>query len=245
MKPNRHGGFTLVELLVVIAILVLLMAILLPALNNARSQAHSVQCAANLRTIAAGAISYAADNDGRMPVPSTYNETQKPGDPFAIFCPAEGVLDYRHGTLWGYLPTSLDARQRVSNCPTDVEDYRIASSATHVVPRNFSYSFNAGLRGKLTPPPGTHPGIRLTDIRNPGQKIMVVEENWPNDPSAYLAQNDANDVPASRHLGRSNMAFADGHVDAFAPIDLGFDDTQSSPIVNATLTATYCDLFKP
>lgn len=74
---------------------------------------------------------------------------------------------------------------------------------------------------------------------------MVVEENWPNDPSAYLAQNDANDVPASRHLGRSNMAFADGHVDAFAPIDLGFDDAKSSPIVNATLSARYCDFFKP
>ena len=46
IHPN---GFTLIELLVVIAALVLLMAILVPALSRARKQAKAAVCQARLR----------------------------------------------------------------------------------------------------------------------------------------------------------------------------------------------------
>ncbi|MBN2139232.1 MAG: type II secretion system protein [Sedimentisphaerales bacterium] len=64
---NSARGFTLIELLVVIAIIALLMAILLPCLGVARSQARRVCSGSNLRQIGMGLGMYAEDNEGYFP----------------------------------------------------------------------------------------------------------------------------------------------------------------------------------
>ncbi len=60
-----HGGFTLIELLVVIAIIALLIAILLPALRNARVVARRNSCQSNLRQLAVTWQYYFDDHQGR------------------------------------------------------------------------------------------------------------------------------------------------------------------------------------
>ncbi len=62
--PVERPGFTLIELLVVIAIVALLLAILLPGLSAAREQAKQTRCAANLKSLATGATTYATENRG-------------------------------------------------------------------------------------------------------------------------------------------------------------------------------------
>ncbi|MAX27099.1 MAG: hypothetical protein CMJ19_21600 [Phycisphaeraceae bacterium] len=72
IKSTSKSAFTLIELLVVISIVSLLIAILLPALANARKAAQAMSCLANLRQIGFGLATYASDNEQTLPCGMMY-----------------------------------------------------------------------------------------------------------------------------------------------------------------------------
>jgi prepilin-type processing-associated H-X9-DG protein/prepilin-type N-terminal cleavage/methylation domain-containing protein len=75
---RSRGAFTLVELLVVIGIIGLLVAILLPSLQRARSQANVLKCLSNVRQINIACQMYANENGGYLP---RYTEVPPTGLP--------------------------------------------------------------------------------------------------------------------------------------------------------------------
>jgi prepilin-type N-terminal cleavage/methylation domain-containing protein len=70
---NRTKGFTLIELLVVIAIIALLIGLLLPALAKARANANSLKDKTQITNIHKSALTFAADQKGRLPTPGLIN----------------------------------------------------------------------------------------------------------------------------------------------------------------------------
>ncbi len=62
LKHKTACRFTLIELLIVIAIIAILAGMLLPALNQARDQAKSSACAANLKQLHLAYTYYVSDN---------------------------------------------------------------------------------------------------------------------------------------------------------------------------------------
>ncbi len=66
MASRTHTAFTLVELLVVVAIIALLLAMLVPSLENAYDTARKAACASNEHHMSLGVALYAGENQSRL-----------------------------------------------------------------------------------------------------------------------------------------------------------------------------------
>jgi prepilin-type N-terminal cleavage/methylation domain-containing protein/prepilin-type processing-associated H-X9-DG protein len=146
----RRGGFTLVEMLVVIAIIMVLAALLLPALERIGQRADQVKCMNNMRQIGMAMITYASDNKGRMPVRG-YAEAVDFANPSAP-------------TNWlAQILPLLGGDKRILVCPSVTENNPLGQYAVTALSTN-TYLANAVALDRT-----------LLSIPKPGSIVMLQE----------------------------------------------------------------------
>jgi prepilin-type N-terminal cleavage/methylation domain-containing protein len=134
MRSRRHQrlghGFTLPELLVVVGIILIVLALVVPAVGKAWGSARKVECVANVRQLVIGALAYASDNSHYLPDAGSGNyETYAPLSPLTFGQPpwtpvGAGknpyyVLPSVGGALRRYLDEGASGYWKCPSAPTD------------------------------------------------------------------------------------------------------------------------------
>ncbi len=134
---SAKNGFTLIELLVTISIIALLIALLMPALTNAREAARQTLCGANLRQVHGLLAIYALDYKDQVPLGYSGNAKQwnyaiYSGNPYSVF----------DNLGWWWKSGLMDEGPSVFYCPTHaLNDPRFAfDTPTNPWPRGEAYT---------------------------------------------------------------------------------------------------------
>ncbi|MBI4664248.1 MAG: hypothetical protein HY735_36090 [Verrucomicrobia bacterium] len=216
----------MIELLIVIAILAILASLLLSAMSQAKSRAHSTACANNLRQMQLASQLYTDDNGHRMPL-------NKDGMPSGYWQSVEGAWvvgnpkrnqndeNLRRGTLWPYVGTA-----RLYQCPGD----HSTVTGQPTLRRFRSYGLNFNLNGENTT--GSAIGVawwfdlqgRETRVAADSSKLFgfmgVSEDSIDSGAFFFLFRFPPASapwywyhLPGQRHAKGANLSYLDGRVE--------------------------------
>jgi prepilin-type N-terminal cleavage/methylation domain-containing protein len=211
---RRRSAFTLVELLVVIAIIALLISMLLPALNKARSAANAMVCASNMRQVGQMIMIYSSDHNGTLPPGSVGTSWGYPGAVgfnWHIYIGAryfKGQWTYPGTTNVEYSARLIKNKPatNIFTCPADDRAVEYANASTKelcIEPSGAGMSYTGNQiyfpRNLNSDFPNPVRIIRLGGIRNSADRVFMIEKSGSAAPNSQavnmLAPGDGNRMP--------------------------------------------------
>jgi prepilin-type N-terminal cleavage/methylation domain-containing protein/prepilin-type processing-associated H-X9-DG protein len=214
----KKKAFTLVELLVVIAILALLLGVLMPALQKARSAAKTIVCTAHCKNLSTAWTVYASDNDSKIVSAMTgYSNYSNHLSKSPLLC-SNPWVDWA-----GYASESPDNEERqiqaikqgvlypYSKMP---EAYRCPESKRfelrcYSIPDFFG---NERINGHVTMG-GLEALLTTVEIKRPSERIIFLDEGYVTYGgfTVYYDRAEWWDIPPTRHNNGITLGYADGH----------------------------------
>ena len=215
----RKAGFTLVELVVVVAVVGALAALAAAGAAAAREAGREAKCASNLRQLAQAALLYAGEHHDEFPWGLQIDGgTMRCWD---FTTGPDGVAT--PGAVWDFVPDAGAAR--VLQCPSFLGGEANWSGDPYT-----GYNYNCSFVGKVEGDLGGRARpARLSQLADPARTALFGDGQYAGGANKFMraperdrAFDGSGDsirragTQGFRHRGRTNVAFADGHVQALS-----------------------------
>jgi prepilin-type N-terminal cleavage/methylation domain-containing protein/prepilin-type processing-associated H-X9-DG protein len=220
MNNPFKRAFTLIEMLVVVAIIMVLAALLFPALGRVRESGRMVRCSSNLRQLYFATMNFTAD--GTMP--SAITGWYQGGDD--LWCLRHGWITW---STWTDYPTNSPTGKASKPSDSDTYVWENATPAclgTICITNGSLWGYVKGIDVYVCPTHKTLKGcnnavrsysmstalsyMRFFDVKSTMQVLFGDDGSITNSP--YDGQFTTNEV-ARWHTGKGNVVYMDGHVE--------------------------------
>jgi prepilin-type processing-associated H-X9-DG protein/prepilin-type N-terminal cleavage/methylation domain-containing protein len=235
-------GFTLIELLVVIAVIGVMASLLLPALARAKQRAGTARCSSNLRQLGIALHLY-VDTEQTLPVHQWKLADGSRLRWFNVFarelaCGYEVIRDPAvphwlagRNAPYGYNYKFLGSARVLRSGSYECFPVRLTSIQAPSTTLDFGCSNGTGTQEPYEPLP---PEAVTTALPVAESVLRIGNHGYVVDPPFLPAGSLEQDEPwaggahasylSSRHNGRANLGFLDGHVQSMKPAEASFNN---------------------